>query len=136
MHRRNPDAQDEVASGEVERTRESVHEPERTKVMGARVKGFANGVAQNVIATLIVAGILSAAFLGWITGAFASIVTRDASVPAWVLGVSVIAVFGLGGFTGFWINRRREADPCSGRLRSFGVNPRYTRSTPNTSPLR
>jgi hypothetical protein len=27
--------------------------------------------------------------------------------------VGVVVIFGIGAFTGFWINRRREADPAA-----------------------
>jgi len=80
--------------------------------MGDWVRGLPGRVADNVIATLIVAGILSAAFLGWISGAFEAIVSGDASLPAWILATGVIVIFALGWFGGFWVNRRREADPA------------------------
>jgi hypothetical protein len=47
--------------------------------MGQWLKGLPGRVADNVIATLIAAAILSAAFLGWVTGAFEAIVAGDAS---------------------------------------------------------
>jgi len=77
------------------------------------LKGLPGRVADNVIASLIGAAILSAAALGWISGAFEAVVDGDASLPAWVLAAGIMAVFALGGFAGFFLNRRREADPVA-----------------------
>lgn len=87
--------------------------------MGDRMRAFFGRVAENVVATLIAAVILSAAVVGWLTGAFEAIVTGDASLPAWTLAVGLIAIFALGAFTGFWINRRREADPAAYAAQEF-----------------
>jgi hypothetical protein len=81
--------------------------------MGDRMKAFASRVAENLVATLIAAAILTAAVVGWLSGAFEAIVTGDASLPAWALAAGLVAIFVLGVFTGFWVNRRREANPAA-----------------------
>jgi GAF domain len=93
--------------------------PGKVKGMGQWLRGLPGRVADNVIASLIVVGILSAAFLGWVSGVFEEIVTGDASIPAWVLATGLVLVFALGAFTGFWVNRRREADPAAVAAHGF-----------------
>lgn len=94
---------------------------EHVNAMGEWLSGLPGRVADNVIASLIVVGILAVASVGWITGAFEAIVTGDASLPAWVLAAGVVLIFGLGAFTGFWVNRRREADPVAEVANRFWV---------------
>jgi hypothetical protein len=87
--------------------------------MAEWLKGLPGRVLDNLIATLIAVLIVSGTVIGWVTGLFDEVVTGEASLPAWALAVGLLVIFALGGFTGFWINRRREADPAAAVANRF-----------------